>query len=406
MSEPHLMDDATAVLRRNRAELLAALEPMTTASAAAAEFDSALAALRGARAEIDTHRPRTIAELGVFLPSNNILYSYVLFGLIPSVYASHIVMRPSRRVAEESRAVHRIITSDPAFKARPAIELTDLTQRQFLARCARSEAVVFNGRPENARDVGRRLPDHTLLLSFGSGPNPIVVGPEADLPAAAADIVRTRMHNSGQDSLCPDVVFAHRTTPDDLLTALREAVRAVPTGPLTDPATTVGPLCYPDAVHQAATFLDAHRKHVLEGGHADRTTSRISPTLLSLPWDDTFAPPEFFAPGICVMRYDTAADVARWLRSPSERRRGMYVSLYGEPALHGTRSVGMSRIGTSLVLDARTALDAENGNEPLGGYGPDASHVRARGTLTARPLLLSAELGRPRTRAEEGPADV
>ena len=76
MSALHLMDDATAVLRRNRAELLTALTPMTTASAAAAEFDSALAALRGARAEIGTHRPRTIAELGVFLPSNNILYFF------------------------------------------------------------------------------------------------------------------------------------------------------------------------------------------------------------------------------------------------------------------------------------------------------------------------------------------
>ena len=401
MSALHLMDDATAVLRRNRAELLTALTPMTTASAAADEFDSALAALRGARAEIGTHRPRTIAELGVFLPSNNILYSYVLFGLIPSLYASRIVMRPSRRAAQETRAVHRVITSDPDFEATTALELADLTQRQFIDRCARSEAVVFNGRPENARDVGRRLPDRTLLLSFGSGPNPIVVGPDADLPVAAADIVRTRTHNSGQDCLCPDVVFAHRTTADDLLAALREAVRAVATGPLTDPATTVGPLCYPDAVRQTAAFLEAHRSHVLEGGHADPATGLVPPTLLSLPWDDGFAPPEFFAPVICVMRYDSAADVARWLCGPAERRRGMYVSLYGEPALHGR-----PRIGASLVLDARTALDAENGNEPLGGYGPDASHVRTRGTLTARPLLLSAELGPRRLRAEEGPADA
>ncbi|MCX4764963.1 aldehyde dehydrogenase family protein [Streptomyces sp. NBC_01275] len=385
----------TAVLLRNRTALLAALETVTTASAAADEFDSALAALRGARAELDGHRPRNIAELGVFLPSNNILYSYALFALIPSLYASHIVVRPSRRVGEESRRIHHVITSDPAFPARTAIELTDMTQRQFIARCAESEAVVFNGRPENAREVGGRLPDRTLFLSFGSGPNPIVVGRDAVLPVAAQDIVRTRMHNSGQDCLCPDVVFAHDEIADDLLTALREAVRAVPVGPLSDPATTVGPLCYPDAVEQTAEFLAAHRDRIREGGRADRGTGLIRPTLLDLAWDDSFLPPEFFAPVVCVMRYPTGADVVRWLNSPTERRRGMYVSVYGEPALHAPR------VGASVTLDARTALDAENGNEPLGGYGPDASHVRHHGALTARPLLLSAELAQAHDRGPE-----
>ncbi|MFF3936695.1 aldehyde dehydrogenase family protein [Streptomyces phaeofaciens] len=411
-NQPPPPDLATSVLQRNRAELLAALGSIATQEAATAEFDSSLAALRGARAEIDAHRPRAITELGVFLPSNNILYSYVLFGLIPSRFAERIVMRPSRRVGEESREIHRIITSDPAFRNHHAIDLTDLTQRQFMARCARSEAVVFNGRPENAQDVGGRLPSRSLLLAFGSGPNPIVVGPDAELATVARDIVRTRTHNSGQDCLCPDVVFAHHTIADDLLTALREALRAVPVGPLTDPATTVGPLCYPDAVRQAAAFLEAHRDRVREGGTTDHRAGLITPTLLDLAWDDSFLPPEFFAPVVCVMRYTGAADVLRWLHTPAERRRGMYVSLYGEPGLHPTPTHPSlhphpsphpslhPRLGTSVALDSRTALDAENGNEPLGGYGPDAGHVRAHGTLTARPLLLSAELGR--TRPEEG----
>ncbi|MCX4743112.1 aldehyde dehydrogenase family protein [Streptomyces antibioticus] len=409
MPEPHVMDHAsqsphpdpvTAILLRNRPELLAALESVTTRAAATAEFDSALAALRGARAETDTHRPRTITELGVFLPSNNILYSYVLFGLIPSGFAGHIVMRPSRRVGEESRRIHRIITSDPAFRAiHPTdIELTDMTQRQFIARCAQTEAVVFNGRPENAREVGASLPHRTLLLAFGSGPNPIVVGPEAELATTARDIVRTRTHNSGQDCLCPDVVFAHDSIADDLVTALREALRSTAVGPLSDPATTVGPLCYPDAVRQAATFLDAHRDHIREGGRVDHRTGLVTPTLLDLTWDDSFLPPEFFAPVVCVMRYGTATDVSRWLHTPTERRRGMYVSVYGEPKLHPpTTTSGTPRIATAVSLDSRTALDAENGNEPLGGYGPDAGHVRAHGTVTARPLLLSAELGGPGT---------
>ncbi len=116
-------------------------------------------------------------------------------------------------MGEESRRIHRIITSDPAFRAtHPTdIELTDMTQRQFIARCAQTEAVVFNGRPENAREVGASLPHRTLLLAFGSGPNPIVVGPEAELATTARDIVRTRTHNSARTASAR--TSSSRTTP-------------------------------------------------------------------------------------------------------------------------------------------------------------------------------------------------
>ncbi|MFI6013457.1 aldehyde dehydrogenase family protein [Streptomyces sp. NPDC051243] len=392
-------EDAAEAVWRNRAELLATLETIATRKAAEEEVGYALSALRGATGELAAHRPRTIRELGVFLPSNNILYSYVLFGLIPALYSERIVMRPSQRAAEQAREIHRIMTGDPLLRGRVPVECVSLTQRQFLARCAESEAVVFNGRPENALDVGARVGRSTLFLAFGSGPNPLVVGPRGDVKQAAEDVVGTRMFNSGQDCLCPDVVLAHDDVADDLVTALREGVETIPVGPLADPHTVVAPLSYPDAVEQAAGFLDAHREYVLTGGRVDTGTGLVEPTVLDLPWDPAFSPPEFFAPIVCVMRYSSGDDVVRWLESPAETRRGMYVSVYGEPALRG------DRVGTSVVLRGRTALDAEDGNQPLGGYGWEASHVSLGGRVTPRPLLLSAELGRGRPGSTGGPRD-
>ncbi|WP_434599911.1 aldehyde dehydrogenase family protein [Streptomyces sp. A5-4] len=382
-----LAEQAAGVLWDNRAELVATLETFGTRTAAVDEISNSVAALRGASAELAAHRPRTVGGLGVFLPSNNVLYSYVLFGLIPLLYSSHITMRPSQRVASQSQHIHRIITSDAAFRGTLPIELVSLTQRQFIARCAESDVVVFNGRPANALAVGDRLPDRTALLAFGSGPNPVVVGADADVKTVAEDVVRTRLYNSGQDCLCPDIVFAHDDVADDLLTAMGEAVANVPVGPLADPTTTVAPLSYPDAVEQAAAFLSNHPGRTVTGGQADLTTGLVTPTVIDLPWDPSFRPPEFFSPVICVMRYSSGEDIVKWLDSPSERRRGMYVSVYGESAVRGQRA------GNSVVLREQTALDAENGNEPLGGYGPEASHVRVGSSLTARPLLLSAELG-------------
>ncbi|WP_055694222.1 aldehyde dehydrogenase family protein [Streptomyces prasinopilosus] len=378
---------ATEVLWENRAELVAVLETFGTRTAAVDEVANSIAALRGARGELEAHRPRPTGGLGVFLPSNNVLYSYVLFGIIPLLYSSHITMRPSQRVAEQSRHIHRIITSAPEFKNELSIELVSLTQKQFVARCADSDVVVFNGRPANALAVGDKLPERTVFLAFGSGPNPVVVGAEADVRAVAGDVVRTRMYNSGQDCLCPDVVFAHDSVADDLLTAMSEAVADVPVGARADPTTVVAPLSYPDAVEQAAGYLAGHPGRTVRGGRVDTATGLVAPTVIDLPWDPDFCPPEFFSPVLCVMRYSTGEDVVRWLDSHTERRRGMYVSVYGEDAVREGRS------GTSVLLRERTALDAENGNEPLGGYGPEASHVRVGRTVTARPLLLSAELG-------------
>ncbi|MCL6736749.1 aldehyde dehydrogenase family protein [Streptomyces neyagawaensis] len=386
--------DAAEAVWRNREELVAVLETIATRRAAEDEIGFALAALRGADGELAAHRPRHIGELGVFLPSNNLLYSYVLFGLIPALYTRHIVMRPSQRALTQTREIHRIMSADPLLRGRHPVELVSMTQREFLGRCADAEAVVFNGRPENAIGVGERMGENTLFLAFGSGPNPLVVGADGDVKQAAADILGTRMFNSGQDCLCPDVVFAHDDIADDLLTALREGAAEVPVGPLLDPRTVVAPLSYPDAVEQAAEFLGAHRDRVTFGGRADPRTGLVEPTVLDLSWDPSFAPPEFFAPVVCVMRYSTGADLQRWLDSPAELLRGMYVSVYGEHALRGDRA------GTGVVLRERTALDAEDGNQPLGGYGWQAGHVRSGGRVTARPLLLSAELGRGDTDAE------
>lgn len=377
---------AIDLILRRWDELIEVLTAIATPQAAADELNRSIATLAGAHWEIERHRPRTVDELAVFLPSNNAFYSYVLFAVVPSLYARRVLVRPSTRSLEVSRAVHGILTTDPALAGRLEVEFLAVSQRRFIARCSDSDVVVFNGRPENAETLAELLPRASILLAFGSGPNPVVVGPDADLATAVADLLRVRVYNSGQDCLCPDLVLVHDAVADEVLRGLCAGVRRLRVGPPTEHDGDVRPLVYPDAVQQIEGFLAAHREHVLAGGGVDRGSRLVEPTVLELPWSSGFHPPEFFGPVWCVMRYRDPGEVEAWLNSPVELARGMYVSIYGERSLRGPR------IGTSVVTMDCTTLDVESGNQPLGGFGRRAGHARVNGTAVARPLLLSAEL--------------
>jgi acyl-CoA reductase-like NAD-dependent aldehyde dehydrogenase len=387
-SQGHDLDlTAIDVILRRREELVAVLCEAATHRAAVDELRRSLRALAGAAAELARWRPARQHRLAVFMPSNNILYSYVLFGLIPMLYCDRVVMRPSRRVSAVTAAVHRIIASDPAMPDPPPIVLSPASQRQFLAELRATDVVIFTGRPENAAQVAARNADGTLL-TFGSGTNPVVVGPDADLDVALPDLMAARLYNSGQDCLCPDVILVHGDVLADFVRRLCDAAARLVIGPRAAPDTDVAPLTYHDVAPAVRAFLSA-RSDIVLGGRVDVERRLVEPTVVVRPWTED-PPPEFFAPVFNIVRYDDPDDVRRWLCSPSQLNRGMYLSVYGEPAL--TDPV----IGTSVTLPGRTTFDAEDGNRPFGGYGPEAGAVHRDGLRVGRPLLLSAELGRGR----------
>ncbi|GAA3492884.1 aldehyde dehydrogenase family protein [Streptomyces cremeus] len=375
------------VLLRRQEELLSVLTRVATHQAAQDEFFRSLRVLAGAPWELSRTVPGRLGRLATFLPSNNLLYSYVLFGVVPSLYTDRVLIRPSARVSETAMAVHDIL--GPMVREWGGnLDMRRVSQREFLDDCALSDAVVFTGQPDNAEHVARRLPRESLLLSFGSGPNPVVVGPDSDPDTVCRTVLDARLYNSGQDCLSTDIVFLHRSVAREVTARLADALRAVEVGDRRDPATRVSSLVYPDAVAGADRFLTENRELVVVGGGTDVERNIVEPTLLHMPWNARFHPPEFFSPVLLTMEYDDPAQIVEWLNTPMERERGMYVSNFGEPGLAGPR------IGTSTVCENQITFDVEDGNRPFGGYGPRAGNVRRFGEIQGRPLLLSAEAAR------------
>jgi acyl-CoA reductase-like NAD-dependent aldehyde dehydrogenase len=371
-----------AALLDRRDAVLAALTEVATYDSAADEMQRSIRVLAGAPWEIRRNAPRELSLVTAFLPSNNVLYSYTLFCLVPALYSRQVVGRPSARVRAVTQRLHTILGD----LAEERVSLTGTSQREFVEVGAGADAVIFTGQPENGRRVMAAVGRGPTVLAFGSGPNPFVVGPEADVDAVADDLVAARLYNSGQDCLCPDVTFVHASVADQLVENLCAATVGLTLGDRRDPATRIAPLVYEDAVRQAADFIAGHRDQVRSGGRVDVHTGVVQPTVARLPWRDGFVPPEFFSPVFCVVSYDDSHQLVRWFTSPVQQDRGMYVSVYGEPGLpHGT-------VGTTVICRNQTTFDVEDGNRPFGGYGPAAGCAQVDGVVTGRPLLLSAEM--------------
>jgi acyl-CoA reductase-like NAD-dependent aldehyde dehydrogenase len=382
-----------SALIAHEAELIDVLVGIATHRSAVDEFHRSISALVGAPWELARNDPRPLERLAVFLPSNNVLYSYVLFGLVPALFCDEIVIRPSARIKSTAFAIHEILGEEIAGVVSADLELSAASQRAFTATCKESEAIVFTGQYENGREVRAAVGEDPVFLLFGSGPNPFVVGPQTDIETTVRHALDSRLYNSGQDCLCSDVFFVHTSVIDRWLRALETALAGIEVSERRDPEAVVAPLVYADAVEAAAEFIDGNRAAVVHGGATDVEHGHVEPTVLLYPEGADVHPPELFSPIFCVVPYGEAEQVRDWICSPAEIERGMYAIVFGEPQL-GQRTV----IGTTLVSNDRIALDIEDGNRPFGGYGVRASSAGHGGEMVGRPLLLSAEVGALRGR--------
>lgn len=374
---------AAESIRRMEPEIIDILAGVATRHAVQCELDSSVATLEKASSEAVWIRslPRSL-DVSVFLPSNNLLYSYVLYGLMPTGWPARVRLRPSSRVKGAYRALHSLL----AGVLGEEVNLVEETQRDFVARAGASDLVVFTGSPDNGRAVARALSDRCVLMGLGSGPNPMVVGPLADIERAVRDTVEARLYNGGQDCLCPDVVMVHVDRMAEFEDRLVAELESVPPGEGTADGLVNSPLVYPDAHLEATEWIRSQRPHVRWQATAADLPRFVPSTVVRAPSVASARVAEHFAPVFHLVPYTHPSEILRWAQEPENLEHGFYISVYGEPGLEDPV------IGTAVNTGPRSALDFEDGNTPFGGYGSRASWISTRGKLWGTPVLASREV--------------
>ncbi|MZE76833.1 aldehyde dehydrogenase family protein [Streptomyces xinghaiensis] len=380
-------------LAREPGGVLDLLCEISTHRAAGYELEAAVATLDGALAEVERYRPGHVRSVAVFMPSNVLLYSYVLYLLVPSLYSGSVVFRPSSQVRDQVVRLHRML----AAHHRLPVELVTASQRAFVRDHARpASVVVFTGAYRNAERIREQLSTGQLFLHLGAGVNPFVVAPGADVERAAADAVEVRMLNAGQDCLGPDLFCVHEELLPGFLDELITRLKGLRYGPYHDPATDYGPIFYEGALEEAALFLARNRKDIVHGGAVDFRSRRFDPVVVH---GEAVTPrthvPEFFAPVFNVAGYRDESALAATLTTGSFTERALGASVYGTaPAL-----VEALRRRTTVTTDT-TLLSVDDGNAPFGGYGRQANYISDGENVHAEPVLISKAV------ADHLPADA
>lgn len=369
-------------LARRPADLVDRLTPVISHRCAEAEIDAAVATLRGARQEIEEFRPGRVDQVAVFMPSNIPLYAYVLYLLVPALYADRVVFRPSGHIRGASVALHDYLA---AVHGLDALELNLQTQREFLTGpVAGSDVVVFTGTYTNAEKVRGQLRPDQLMIFFGQGINPVVIGQRADVEKASDDVVRIRMINNGQDCFGPDVVFVHDDVADVFVARLRDRLSRLRFGRYADPHADYGPLLYEQALGSAVDHLHRVADSIVHGGSVHLRDRHLEPTVLRRAMPAKLICDELFAPIFNVVTYGADEDLHAVLRSPFFAERAMGAMVYGTD----DATVQLLAERHHVCVDA-TLLDEDNGNQPFGGRGIRANYTAIDGARRAEPLLVS-----------------
>jgi acyl-CoA reductase-like NAD-dependent aldehyde dehydrogenase len=360
--------------------------------AAREEVASSIDALRNLHRELANLRHGAVEDVAVFLPINLPLYSLVLFAAVPSLMADRVDVRLPAATPEWVLAIADAMRLADFF---PRVHLHEVTRRHFIREHAsQADAVIFTGRYESAEEVRAQCPS-ALFIFQGSGVNPIVIGPEADLTDDVLDeIVTSRAFNGGQDCAAPDAFLVHAQRADEFVNAIVERASALVSGSYDDPDVRVGTILNPNTLGAIAERLAVLEPDTVLGGLVDRDAAYVAPTVIVRPLAEHDELMEFFAPIFYVLVYEDDDELAAFFDRREYADHAMYVSLYGQRPLEGL-------FDSSTVLFNQTVLEVEQGNTAFGGNGAKANYIALGAEIEVGPSLMTDALASYLRRASE-----
>jgi acyl-CoA reductase-like NAD-dependent aldehyde dehydrogenase len=392
LSDVELAQRCADHLEREHAHIVRALTSHESYEAAVGELHSSIDALRNMHRELVGLRQGAVGDISVFLPINLPLYSLILFAAVPSLMADRVDVRLPAATPDWVRAVADAMKLQEFF---PRVHLNELTRRRFInehASCA--DAVIFTGRYEAAEEVRAQCPE-ALFIFQGSGVNPVVVGPEANLSDETLDLMVTaRIYNGGQDCAAPDAFLVHASRSDEFIDAIVQRADALVCGPYSDPAARVGTILNPNTLGMIEERLTALKDDTVLGGVVDRDAAYVSPTVIVRPLSEHDELMEFFAPIFYVLVYEDDLELAEFFEQREYRENAMYASLYGQ------RPVA-DLFESSTVLFNQTVLQAEQGNIAFGGNGAKSNYIAYGDDVEVGPALVTDVLARHLQRRNE-----
>ncbi len=368
-------------LQQEKSAILKILTKVATYASVLDEIERAQQVLRNGWGEIQRENPPTIEKMAVFHPSNALLYSYILYGVIPSAFVKEIYIRPSQKVKNEIFALDELIGKSFGL----SIFLTRFNQTMFIENMVQSDVVVFTGKYENSLLVKNHFPN-SLFLFFGSGTNPTIIGENALVEEILPSLIQSRMFNTGQDCLCSNIFFIHESVAERTVDLMKGALSRLRFGERGDPAVDYSFIYYEKVVDFAQEYLAQQATHIIYQGRVDPKNQILDPVILLSNISDPLPPIEFFSPVFNLVIYEEMGEVNDWLLQSEQLEKALGLTIFGDGFLDPL----LERHYT--IVRNQTLFQAENGNYPFGGYGKKANYIAFGNQFKSEPILISREV--------------
>lgn len=326
----------------------------------------------------------SIDQYSAYLPYNNVLYSYVLYAMVPSLLARRVFIRPSFYSAQTALNIHRLIGDDFSQK----ISIQEWSRREFVRKFVRnSNAVAFTGKYTHLPEITRYIQPGQLLIYGGDGLVSFVVGEDADIPQSVKGAIADRLYASGQDCICPDVFLVHSSVKDLFLDDLIREVSNLKFGERQDRNADYSPILKDDVLTGVKDFLSCRKDRIIYGKGVDVENRVVHPTIVLEKYLVDYNFFEFYSPVFRVYLYDNNEQLQRFYEAALLQPLKMGVSVFGNETI-----AKYLEAKKYVVAHNKTFFDIEDGNAPFGGYGVHSSHIQFLGKVEARPVLVSQEI--------------
>jgi aldehyde dehydrogenase (NAD+) len=319
--------------------------------------------------------------ISVYMPSNLPLYSFILFGIIPSFMVKRKLIIKPNQLMRDKNIFDRLCDTLNINHLFQNVEIIYHETKTFTdVYVPSSDIVIFTGYNKNRDKILSLLKPGSLLINNGSGHNPIVVGKNADAEKAAKDACYAKFFNSGQDCAGPDAILIHKDIFESFMEHYLAEVKMLKVGTYDKENVDVGPIPRKSELQKFLNILhETDNEKIIAGGIINLKQNILYPTVICDQISDSSNLQEIFGPISFVYTYDHDDDVSKYFndKNGTYAKNKMYVSLYGQNDYVECRND--ERIaknnGIGIVLHDKNVHDNEEGHKAYGGYSLGASGV-------------------------------
>jgi lysyl-tRNA synthetase class 1 len=224
------------------------------------------------------------------------------------------------------------------------------------------------------------MKEGALLISNGSGHNPLVVTNSADIDKAVEAAIHLKSLNGGQDCAGPDAILVQESVAKEFTQKFQARYAATKTGSFSDPEVRIGPIERASELQKFADVFQKNKDHIISGGTIDFERGIVAPTIIKRPIQESPNFREMFGPVAFIHTYKEDKDLAHYFEDTEGRYQAnrMYVSLFGKSDYTEARDDAKNpgkRGNIGIVLRNKTIHEDEIGYKPYGGYSLGASAI-------------------------------